>query len=181
MPRIGAGRLINRIGKARPGRNSTIALAGLGALAGVSTSRLSEKSFDMYSEAMLGDAQVDRAILGTDIGWGTMMGFDPNPIHHIGLPPLQFINPTIMGDAFADDAKDTAAERLAESNFRAGANRSSVPNSIYEYQAAVQRTGTAANEDYYGYDFPAPVTRRQRRDYGATGDIVFGAYNMRLG
>lgn len=181
MPRLGIGKLINKAGKSTVGRKSTLALAGLGATAGIAGSNISEKSFDMYSEAMLGNAQVDRAILGTDIGWGTLVGLDPNPLHHIGIPPMQYINPTIIGDAFMDDGGRKASEQLAQRNVDEGVSRYPIPNSIYEYQASVQRTGVAADDDYYGYNFPAPVTRRRKRDYGATGDIVFGAYNMRMG
>lgn len=64
MPRLGIGKLVNRAGKSRVGRASTLALVGGGAAVGLAGSNISEKSFDMYSDVMLGNPQVDRALLG---------------------------------------------------------------------------------------------------------------------
>lgn len=95
---------------------------------------------------------------------------------------VPYLNSTIIGDAFNDDAGQAAAQQMAEKNIykNQGINRYDVPNSMSAYDAVVERQGRARNEDYYGYDFPSARSSGGRSN-GASGDIVLGMYNMRMG
>lgn len=158
MPRALSSLLANVGKKATFGRYSTMAAVGVGVGAALASEDVSTRSFDYMSEVLLGDPQADRAILGTDVGWGAMMGFDPNPIHHIGLPPMQYLNSTIIGDAFRVPDEPVSSPLAA----------------------TVIREGRAASDDYNVTNFSAPPSRRRSMN-GPSGDIVFGAYNLRMG
>lgn len=93
-----------------------------------------------------------------------------------------YVNSTTMGWAFRDDKAAEARMNLAQANVDAGWNTTNIPDSIFDYGGRTMRTGVAQDQGYYGTSFPGP-TSRNRRNYttGATGDIVLGAYNLRMG
>lgn len=107
---------------------------------------------------------------------GGMLGFGIGFKDHT----MKYINETSIHNAFAPNLPRRTEQRLAQDNVKKGYNNTDVPNSIFPYGGAYTDVGVAADEDYYASDFPGPVNRPRGYTTGATGDLVLGAYNMRM-
>jgi hypothetical protein len=112
---------------------------------------------DAMFELSTGHPQLDREILGEDIGLSDLFpipGDIPGPVGRFfrAADTLRMSNPTVIGDLGyrLDDHK--YSRRVAERNVEQGYSDYPYPNS--------------------GYSYSPKVTN-------ATGDIVFGAYNLR--
>lgn len=195
--------LLRNIGRAmKPGRGtaSTLAIAGGAGVYGFSTGNVGTNSFDHATELLLGSSDVDEAVMGTSMGWGNWV----NPFHNPATAATTgavgggllggllggigrgtrgavlgsilggavgavgnatafmapYVNPSTVGDAFSEDRGAIVAKRLAERNVDAGWNLYDIPNSSY--------IGNS----------PRPT---RLYDTGASGDMVFGMWNSRMG
>lgn len=106
---------------------------------------------DALFEATIGDPQADRHILGTDVGLSDLYGI---PGGHLPGHSLRMINPTTFGDIAMSDAANIRGREYNQ----------------FTMDLAQDRVNAQMGR-----------SRSTNRNYNATGDIVFGMYNRRLG
>lgn len=140
--------------------------AALGVGAAFATNNVSERAFDAIAEPLLGVPQPDRLMLGGDVGIGSLIGLPGASTRAIYNRDVLF-SPQIIGGAFGRNK--TAVEvsmRNAASSLERGYGR-------YPYRGSSQawqpRTVTQRNASAVGAQI------------GASGDMVFGMYNLRMG
>lgn len=165
-------------------------------------------SINFAQEAAFGSDQVDNTVLGTDLTPGMFMPISPTQrvggttIAGAGVGALMgkgrgalvgaaagaalgmagqyramrpFLNPTIMGEAFGKK-RDIAAEMNKEDAER-GYRKLPHSGNTLPY---IPDTVISGSHSYDVYDPGIPVARRRRVRPQATGDMVFGMYNLRM-
>lgn len=176
------GRAIQRAGATRAGRYTKTGLFGMaatgivgagwmgGTVAGMVTNEEKDTPVtDWLFEMATGNAQLDRAVLGQDVGLGALypMPFDVRPS---SLKRLGYVNPQTFQDL---EYMDTQTFNRPD-----GSTYTAQP-----YEVRVARD--AASNGYIDHSYPQMTTpyrpRVSRRNTNASGDIVFGSYNLRHG
>lgn len=89
------------------------------------------------------------------------------------------LNPEMMADAFGP-AKNKALE-AAMTNVEDGYTRRAYFNSSQPWVPEEQYPGVAGDPSYYQNTFPGSPSGRRRYSNNASGDIVLGLYNLRMG
>lgn len=110
---------------------------------------------DALLEASIGEAQADRMILGADVGITDLLPLPGALRMPRSYRNFQLINPKTFGDIqYTDDLMQEQAEKSFQSN---------IPYTDQQF--------TSSSLPYR--------SSTTRRNYNATGDIVFGMYNSR--
>lgn len=129
---------------------------------------------DAIFEGVLGDPQADRAFLGRDIGFSAILPLPQVPTFGFTKPfqELSYINNYASSQTLGYVG---AMNHYSDYNGVEGVNR------------FTQEVATGAVENGYQKDAYYPNSnysyrpRTTRGNNGATGDIVFGSYNLRHG
>lgn len=152
------------------GTVGALAGGGLGRFAGRAIGNMARFGEGSHSSALGWAGTVLGAVLGGTMGAAGGLAGVIGP----------YTNEVTLHNAFAPNRALRAERILAADNVKKGYNNTDAPNSIFPYGGAYTNTGAAADEDYYANDFPGPVNRPRGYTTGATGDLVLGAYNMRM-
>lgn len=98
----------------------------------------------------------------------------------VGLRPWLNSETVAMSNAITKNEETTQA--LREKDIKNGYRRLNYSGSDLPYIPAVVNEGRSGDQDNYDLYSPIPLPRRSRlSNNNATGDIVFGAYNLRMG
>lgn len=168
-------RTLGRAMSHRFSKGGVLAGIGIGAAMGVANMNPLKNTTSALTEFVFNDENADNQILGRDIGLGNIFPISPkfdwmptlpsfqidpalNPASYIRGAKMAMDNPTLVSDAFMD-YKDTdyRSMQLAQQHVEDGYTKNPYVNSIYPYRRSVQR-GT-----------------------NASGDMVFGMHNSRMG
>lgn len=169
-----SGRAAKAATTIKAGRASSLSAKLLvgGAVAGGVKAAVGSKSteaFDDIEDALLGARNVDQAIFGKDAGLGLLAGIPSSKMSFMTPTSIDngYLSPELLGMTFGrrKHASDMAANIMATS-----ARDGTV---TYPYQGSPlpysPRAVTTSNANAYG------------AQYGVTGDIVLGMYNLRMG